>query len=107
MPDAGYDPFAALDKLHFGVAPQSESKNGQHTQKPWDECLLEGMCSSTQLQRLNIAAPKPIVGDWLREGDLGFIYAIRGLGKTWIALDVAHGMPTEKKAWDLGKFING
>jgi AAA domain len=64
--------------------------------KSWDECLCEGMCSSEQLSKLQIDPPKPILDDWLREGDLGFIYAQRGLGKTWHALDIAHGIAEKK-----------
>ena len=29
------------------------------------------------------------MGDWLMQGDLGFIYGPRGLGKTWLAMLLA------------------
>jgi len=68
----------------------------EEPQKTWGECLRGGMCSSEELSTMNIAPPKPILGDWLREGDLGFIFAQRGIGKTWLALDMAHGIAEKK-----------
>jgi AAA domain len=40
---------------------------------------------------LQIAVPprEPIVGGWFKQGDLGFIYGARGLGKTWLAMLLA------------------
>jgi AAA domain len=71
--------------------------------KSWDEWLREGMCSSEELLSINIPPPKPILGDWMREGDLGFIFAQRGIGKTWIALDIAHGIAEKKNVgpWEV------
>jgi hypothetical protein len=39
----------------------------------------------------DIAVPpcEPIVGKWLKQGDLGFICGPRGLGKTWLAMLLA------------------
>lgn len=44
---------------------------------------------SGELRSLGIPPRDPILGDWFMEGDLGFIYAPRGLGKTWLALALA------------------
>jgi len=44
-------------------------------------------CSA--LAGLDIPARQRILGEWFMEGDLGFIYAPRGLGKTWLALGLA------------------
>jgi putative DNA primase/helicase len=30
-----------------------------------------------------------VLGDWLKEGDTGFLYAPRGLGKTWLSMLLA------------------
>lgn len=51
----------------------------------------------SQLKDLGIPRREYIQGDWFKEGDLGFIYAPRGLGKTWLSLaigtSVARGVP--------------
>src|SRR6202007_2331269 len=69
---------------------KSEQADGSATDtepdKAWLECLREGMCSSEQLAGINIAPRKQIAGDYMYEGDLGFIFAQRGLGKTMLAL---------------------
>ena len=49
----------------------------------------EGSILSTKLGELGIPARKKLVGDWLCEADLGFVFARRGLGKTWFSLGLA------------------
>ena len=43
-------------------------------------------CPAGKLAEIEIPPRAPIVGNWLMEGDLGFIYGVRGLGKTWLAM---------------------
>jgi len=45
--------------------------------------------SPSGLAGLNIPPCEPIVGKWLKQGDLGFICGPRGLGKTWWAMLLA------------------
>lgn len=42
--------------------------------------------TADKLHTIAIPARVPIMDQWFFEGDLGFIFAPRGLGKTWIAL---------------------
>lgn len=41
------------------------------------------------LSQLAVPHREPIVGGWFKQGDLGFIYGKRGLGKTWLAMLLA------------------
>ncbi|PTX93472.1 hypothetical protein DB345_17855 [Spartobacteria bacterium LR76] len=53
------------------------------------EAITVGMRDSTDHRAHEIPSRQPVLGDWFMEGDLGFIYAPRGLGKTWFALGLA------------------
>jgi len=43
----------------------------------------------TRMKEIGIPERKKILGDWFYEGDLGFVFAPRGLGKTWFSLGMA------------------
>lgn len=49
----------------------------------------EGSILSTQLGESGIPARRKLVGDWLCEADLAFVFARRGLGKTWFSIALA------------------
>ena len=55
----------------------------------WLEHLAKATCPSSGLAQTTVPVREPIIGDWFREGDLGFIFGARGLGKTWLALHIA------------------
>lgn len=46
-------------------------------------------CAADKLSEVKIPPRELIVGNWLKEGDLGFIFGARGLGKTWLAMLLA------------------
>ena len=48
--------------------------------------LLKGAVPFPKLKAVGIPPRKPIIGDWFCESDLGFVFAPRGLGKTWFSL---------------------
>jgi hypothetical protein len=86
----GTDPvyWANLDSLQQGK-PQEE------TELPWSmQSLLDGGCSSAGLATTKIQPREAIFDDWCLVGDLGFIFAARGLGKTWLSMHLTHGAAT-------------
>jgi RecA-family ATPase len=54
-----------------------------------EEALKAGILPCTQLRALGIPPRDKLLGDWFFEGDLGFIFAPRGIGKTWLASAMA------------------
>jgi hypothetical protein len=74
---------------------EPESKSGEEQQPPpWDQSLSEGSCTSLALVEMKIEPRPPVFDDWCLVGDLGFIFAARGLGKTWLSMHLAHGAAT-------------
>jgi hypothetical protein len=55
----------------------------------WSDHFDKAICSSSGLAQLAVPTREPVLGDWFKQGDLGFIYGKRGLGKTWLALHMA------------------
>jgi AAA domain len=53
--------------------------------------LAFGKCihSCTHLGSLNIPSRQKLLDDWFYEGDLGFIFAPRGIGKTWLGMGLS------------------
>jgi len=68
-------------------------------EKSWTDALNESVVTSTQLRQLELKPRKKLLGDWFCEGDLGFLFAFRGTGKTWLALAMAK---TLEKGGKLG-----
>jgi RecA-family ATPase len=65
------------------VCDGSEAKTG------WIEVLQKATLTPKELGELAIPRRQPIVGGWFMQGDLGFIFGQRGLGKTWLAQHLA------------------
>lgn len=52
----------------------------------WVTALGRAVLTPTEIGKLNLPKRAPVLGAWFLEGDLGFIYGPRGLGKTWLAM---------------------
>ncbi len=52
----------------------------------WLHHLAKATCPASDLAQLTVPARESIIGEWFKQGDLGFIFGARGLGKTWLAL---------------------
>lgn len=101
-----FEPSAALVQFERlqGLA-RNKSLSGQ---------LIGSILSRNQLHTLKITPRECLMGDWLREGSLGFVYGQRGEGKTyWImALVNALGEGIQFGPWKAGSprrvtFIDG
>ncbi len=59
-------------------------------EKPQEISMLDAIRlsakSASGIAALGLPPREPVLGDWLKEGDTGFLYAPRGLGKTWLSM---------------------
>ncbi|HEY5895702.1 MAG TPA: AAA family ATPase [Chthoniobacterales bacterium] len=58
----------------------------------WKSALSRSVVTSSELMGLALKPREKLLGDWFCEGDMGFIFAPRGVGKTWMALGVARAL---------------
>ena len=54
--------------------------------------LASAVLPADGLASIEIPEREGICGTWFRQADLGFIYAERGVGKTWLALHIARNL---------------
>ena len=59
------------------------------TAEEWAKTLQRAMRPAEELKDIDLPSREDVVGPWFKQGDLGFIYGPRGLGKTWLALYLA------------------
>src|SRR5262245_5317808 len=72
----------------------------RETEKSWIDALNESVVTSSELHNLELIPRKKLFGEFFCEGDLGFIFAFRGVGKTWFALAIAQALSTGRKLGD-------
>lgn len=58
----------------------------------WVEALGRAIMTPAEIRSLNLPPRAPILGRWFLEGDLGYIFGPRGLGKTWLAMHMARAI---------------
>jgi putative DNA primase/helicase len=64
----------------------------------WDGVLGAATITATELATMPISPREIILGKWFCVGDLGFMFAPRGVGKTWLAMMFALTIATGDKA---------
>ncbi|HVF73330.1 MAG TPA: AAA family ATPase [Chthoniobacterales bacterium] len=74
------------------IVPLGSPRDPGKSDLSWSDALSKAVVSSSQLAGLNLSPRAKLLGDWFCEGDLGFIYAFRGVGKTWLALAMARAL---------------
>ena len=93
----GLPPLIPMDKPRHS----SHSASGQDRaaspplppeMMPWPEALQKAIVTSAQFRRMLLKPKALLLGDWFAEGDLGFIYARRGTGKTWLGVGMAEAL---------------
>jgi putative DNA primase/helicase len=89
--DAEYQPSRQrLLEIHTEGLPTWESWEASLApREDYAEELNTAMRTASQMHTLVIPPKEPIIGDWSKEGDIGYVYAMRGDGKTWFAMETA------------------
>ncbi len=59
------------------------------TPTDWTGLLRTSALSLGEIQALNLPTRRAICGDWFNEAGIGFVFAPRGVGKTWFSLWLA------------------
>ena len=72
----------------------------------WRGALDKAVVTSRELHVLTLKPRQKLLGDWFCEGDLGFIFAFRGTGKTWLSLAIARALSTGGKLGDWQAHAN-
>ena len=80
--------LSALEAEVMDVAEPASSDSAAE----WVAALGLAVLTPSAIEKLNLPKRMPILGAWFLEGDLGFIYGPRGLGKTWLAMHLARAI---------------
>jgi hypothetical protein len=86
VPDILKTAKETLSKIDYGL-------NGNQRLSALLDCSLGG----AEFGAIKIPQRTPIIKDWLMEGDLGFVYAYRGSGKTWFVLSLSSALAKGSK----------
>ena len=92
LPDADLRPGVAGKVVDYPKPPLAGTNaqaDSNRRKAITEETLASVMLAADDLANIEIPQRESICGTWFRQGDLGFIYAERGLGKTWLALYLA------------------
>jgi DNA-binding CsgD family transcriptional regulator len=82
-------PFAEkLEQENGGTNPAGDQADAESLL----EKMILGACTSDELLQMPITPRAKLLDDWFREGDLGFIFGFRGLGKTFFAYSLARAI---------------
>jgi putative DNA primase/helicase len=76
------------------VAEMANAEVLHEAEQSWTDALNAAVVTSSELHGLKLRPRRKLLADWFCEGDLGFIFAFRGIGKTWLALGIASALST-------------
>lgn len=84
--------FAEIEEKNIPLNIDTYRSEGEFNEEEENNLFhgfTQSIVTSTQLQTLDLPKRETILGNWFLEGDLGFVYGPRGLGKTWLSLYMA------------------
>ena len=90
------------EKERSGAAAKPDSEySAQEVLKALGEAAIKG----SAFRELKIPSREKLLDDWFREGDTGFIYSHRGVGKTWLAWAIARAIAAGESVgpWEAGE----
>jgi hypothetical protein len=61
-------------------------------EKSWIDALKESVITASELHDLKLTRRRKLLAEWFCEADLGFIFAPRGVGKTFFATAIARAL---------------
>jgi hypothetical protein len=74
----------------------SNNENEQESlEEDWNQIIRESVLNGEQFGTLQLPPRQIIIADWFYEGDCGFVFAPRGLGKTWFNLGLGLAVATK------------
>jgi AAA domain len=82
------------------IAAMADAEIVREAEFSWYDALTRSALTSKQLQALDLPPRKKLLGDWFAEGDLGIIFAFRGVGKTWFGMALAEALSGGRKFGD-------
>ena len=80
-----------LAKEWADTIPDTEPPQPSEEQT-WLDAIGAGVVTSTELRGMPLKPRLRLLGDWFCEGDQGYIFAFRGVGKTWFGLGIARAL---------------
>jgi hypothetical protein len=64
--------------------------------------LRDALITSKDLADMNLLPRPNILGEWMKEGDLGYVFAPRGHGKTWLTMLIGNAIAEGKALGEWG-----
>lgn len=72
-----------------GEIARSQAADGEALIAHWKDCFGRAVLAGEALLNADVPVRELIVEEWFKQGDLGFLFAPRGMGKTWLAMQLA------------------
>ena len=98
---------SGLEKVRIGTLIHLAKANGWMDEAPKADSInySAAILSACDLNAMDIPKRPALLGSWMREGDIGFVFAARGIGKTWLSLLTGNAVAEGAKLgeWEAGE----